>query len=361
MKSNRTCVTAAIGLAAVLLTSFIACGNDNNINDPDPTALDTIPPASITDLAVYHRFPESISIIWTAPGDDGMEGRASQYDLRYSRHPISEQTWGTAVQWPDEPPPKQPGLRQSMLVYDLESSTDYYFAIKTIDDASNVSALSNRILGRTLPEDDPPASSPDLRSITLDETSIMLIWTVQGDDDTLGQASQYDIRYAEGAFGPLDWETAILARDLPAPKSPGEKDTVIVSGLLPDTNYRFALKTGDEVPNWSEISNVARALSFGEVLAISDRVFTPGDSMMIVFKATAEDKCTLRIKQSSSANCDPSWGFNKILLQALLPAGNYIYIYDFYNEDTGTYEPPYGFVVLCWGSTYMAGRSFSIQ
>jgi hypothetical protein len=361
MKSNRMCIAALLSLTAVVLAGFSACGNDGSLNDPDPTHTDTIPPATVTDLAVYLRFPEAISIIWTAPGDDGNDGTAEHYDIRYSDQPITEQTWETAVQWPDEPRPKDAGLQQGMLVHGLEPSSDYHFAMKTFDEASNASGLSNQLLGRTLPEDNPPAVTLDLLAITLDETSIMLTWTAQGDDDTLGLASQYDIRYAEGAFGALDWETATQIMDLPAPKSAGEPDTVIVIGLQPDTHYRFALKTADEVPNWSEMSNVARALSFGVLLATSDRIFSPGDSLVIVYKATADAKCTLRIKQSSGATCDPSWGFNEILVETWLPTGTYTYVYDFYNEDTGTYEPSYGFVVLCWGSDYLAARAFNMR
>lgn len=34
-------------------------------------------------------------------------------------------------------------------------------------------------------------------------------------------------------------------------------ETVTISGLLPAQTYYFALKAADEVPNWSEMSNVA--------------------------------------------------------------------------------------------------------
>lgn len=55
-----------------------------------------------------------------------------------------------------------------------------------------------------------------------------------GDDGTVGHASQYDIRYAEGAFGPLNWETATRVTDVSVPKSAGELDTLVVSGLKYD-------------------------------------------------------------------------------------------------------------------------------
>jgi len=249
-----------------------------------------------------------------------------------------------------------------MRVYGLEPSSDYHFAMKTYDEASNVSGLSNSIVGRTLPEDNRPATTSDLYAITLDETSFMLIWNTPGDDGMLGLASQYDVRYAQGAFGTFEWETATKIADLPTPKSAGELDTVIVSGLQADTHYRFALKTADEVPNWSEMSNVARGLSWGEVLATSGKMFTAGDTLVIVYRAPANAKCKLRIKQSSVETCEPPfWGHNEILVSDRLPAGTYTYFYDFYNEDTQTYEPPYGLVVLCWGTEFKSFQVFNFR
>jgi hypothetical protein len=37
----------------------------------------------------------------------------------------------------------------------------------------------------------------------------------------------------------------------------GSSETLTVTGLSPDTTYYFAMKTADEVPNWSGLSNVA--------------------------------------------------------------------------------------------------------
>jgi hypothetical protein len=364
MKLNCVYITALIGLVIFVLAGFGACGDDGSPSDPgdDPNHIDTTPPSAVTDLAIDLRFPEAISITWTAPGDDGNDGTAEQYDIRYSDQLITEQTWETDVQLSHEPRPIGAGLQQSMRVYGLEPSSDYHFAMKTYDEASNVSGLSNSIVGRTLPEDNRPATTSDLNPITLDETSFMLIWTTPGDDGMLGLASQYDVRYAQSAFGTFEWETATKLADLPTPKTAGELDTVIVSGLQADTHYRFALKTADEVPNWSGMSNVARGLSWGEVLATSGKMFTAGDTLVIVYRAPGEAKCTLRIKQSSVETCEPApWGYNEILVSDRLPAGTYTYFYDFYNENTQTYEPPYGLVFLCWGSEFKSFQVFNLR
>src|SRR5262249_53507445 len=41
--------------------------------------------------------------------------------------------------------------------------------------------------------------------------------------------------------------------------APGTHQSATVTGLSPSTTYYFAIKTGDEVPNWAPISNVVTA------------------------------------------------------------------------------------------------------
>lgn len=110
---------------------------------PPPPPADTTPPAAITDLTCSNPTFTSIDLSWTAPGDDGNSGTAASYDIRYSTEPISEQNWDLAIQITGEPTPAQAGSSQSMTVSGLVSGTTYYFAIKTSDEASNISGLSN--------------------------------------------------------------------------------------------------------------------------------------------------------------------------------------------------------------------------
>jgi hypothetical protein len=88
-----------------------------------------------------------VMLHWTAPGDDGGQGRASGYDIRYRPDdygPInSELRWAVSTQAVNEPMPSMAGNRDSMLVTGLNSGEGYYFAIKTYDDVGNYSGLSN--------------------------------------------------------------------------------------------------------------------------------------------------------------------------------------------------------------------------
>ncbi len=85
----------------------------------------------------------STTLTWTAPGDDGMAGRAQAYSLRYSTAPIVEANFNNATAVSGLPAPATSGSNESFTISGLAASTIYYFAIKTRDEAGNWSQLSN--------------------------------------------------------------------------------------------------------------------------------------------------------------------------------------------------------------------------
>lgn len=106
------------------------------------------------------------------------------------------------------------------------------------------------------PDNTSPADVTDLAAGNLTSTSIDLTWTALGDDGDTGTASQYDIRYSTSAIiTEADWEAAAQCTDEPSPSPAGTAESFTVTGLSPTTTYYFALKTADEVPNWSGLSN----------------------------------------------------------------------------------------------------------
>ena len=83
------------------------------------------------------------SIHWTAPGDDSLAGRATAYEMRYSRAPITEANFSLATKLFGLPLPASAGVTESFVVTGLYDSLTYYFAIKTADESGNWSGLSN--------------------------------------------------------------------------------------------------------------------------------------------------------------------------------------------------------------------------
>lgn len=110
---------------------------------------DVTAPAAIANLAAGSATSGSLQLTWTAPGDDGNTGTATGYDIRYSTSAITAGNWASATQATGEPAPAAAGTNQSFTVTGLSASTTYYFAMKTLDEASNASGLSNAASGTT--------------------------------------------------------------------------------------------------------------------------------------------------------------------------------------------------------------------
>lgn len=207
-------------------------------------------------LTAVSAAPNSVTLTWTAPGDDGNIGTATLYDIRYSTSPIDDSNWGQATQVTGEPSPQAAGSAESFDVTGLNPSTVYYFAIKTADEVPNWSPLSN-VIGRTTDaEQDAPANIVDLHVVQRNQTSILFGWTAPGDDGSTGTATTYDLRYWNTTITEINWDSAVQVTNEPTPGAAGTAETFTVTGLSENTNYFFAIRTADEVPNWSGLSNI---------------------------------------------------------------------------------------------------------
>ncbi|RCV64105.1 PKD repeat-containing protein [Methanophagales archaeon] len=115
----------------------------------------------------------------------------------------------------------------------------------------------------------PPAAVTDLATSDPSSHSITLTWTAPGDDEDTGTATKYDIRYSTSAITGANWDSAVQCTDEPTPQEAGSTETFTVTGLSPDKAYYFALKTADEVTNWSDISNSASGTTTEEQIELA--------------------------------------------------------------------------------------------
>lgn len=102
-----------------------------------------------------------------------------------------------------------------------------------------------------------PADVSNLSASGATASSINLSWTAPGDDGNTGTASGYDVRYSTNPITSANWGAAIQATGEPTPSAAGTNQSMTVSGLVSSTTYYFAMKSFDEVPNTSGLSNVA--------------------------------------------------------------------------------------------------------
>lgn len=138
------------------------------------TSGDATAPATIADLTVTGTTGTSISVRWTAPGDNGTTGTAATYDVRYSTSTITSSNWSGALQATGEPAPAVAGTSQSFTISGLSGSRTYYVAIKTTDDAGNISVLSN-VVNATTTDTVPPAPVRDLSRLDMPDASLEML------------------------------------------------------------------------------------------------------------------------------------------------------------------------------------------
>ncbi|UCD64598.1 MAG: VCBS repeat-containing protein [Candidatus Zixiibacteriota bacterium] len=102
------------------------------------------PPAKITDLTASDPdLAGNVTLTWTAPGDDGNEGTAAEYDLRYYWTEITPDNWASAAPLDGEPAPQEAGSTETFDLTDLMLSREYFFAIRTKDASGNWSEVSD--------------------------------------------------------------------------------------------------------------------------------------------------------------------------------------------------------------------------
>ncbi|MCK5127021.1 MAG: fibronectin type III domain-containing protein [candidate division Zixibacteria bacterium] len=252
------------------------------------------PPAAILTLSTNNVTSNSVGLYWLAPGADSITGTASTYDIRYSTSPIDDGNWGAATQVSGESSPQSPGSIESFTVNGLNSGVQFFFAIKTADAGNNWSGLSNVASTTTGAEQVAPDDISNFIIVSTLPNSVTLGWTASGDDGAVGTADRYEIRYAIWPITNMNWGAAAVAPNPPTPQAAGSPESHTVTGLISGATYYFAIKVADEVPNWSNLSNVVNTVT-GDNIApnpITDLAAIAGDNsgdLIISWTATGDD------------------------------------------------------------------------
>jgi lysyl endopeptidase len=104
---------------------------------------DSIPPAQPPNFRVTNVSSNSVTLRWTAPGDDSTSGTASEYLLRRrAEAPIRTRAdFERAQPVSNVPAPKPAGSSQSVTV-SLDPGKSYYFGLVALDKVKNASPLA---------------------------------------------------------------------------------------------------------------------------------------------------------------------------------------------------------------------------
>jgi hypothetical protein len=147
------------------------------------------------------------------------------------------------------------GAGDTFMVTTPGTHTIRYFSV---DNAGNESV--QKPLVKIVVDGTAPSAVTDLTAQSPTANTATLYWTAPGNDGTSGRASTYDLRYSLSPIDSSNFATAIKL-SVPSPQNSGIGESFIVGGLNPSATYYFALKTADEAPNWSELSNLVTAVT----------------------------------------------------------------------------------------------------
>jgi len=272
-------------LCILLALVVVGCDDDHGSR----TASDSTPPRRVEDLALQAG-PDSSLLTWTAPGDDGVGGRAAEYDVRYAAAVLLEEEWQDATPLL-APSPKWAGESESLWVSAMPAGA-WHIGLRAADEVPNWSAISNQVV-LSVADQEPPGRVTDLRAGLVTMRSVVLTWTAPGDDGAVGRALAYDLRYSEDPITDETWESALPALDLPAPAASGAAEEHVIGDLESGRTYYFAVKAIDAAGNIAELSNVLeRVTAYIQRLTRStspygalDPAWSP-DGQRILFRAS---------------------------------------------------------------------------
>lgn len=335
-----------IGIAFLALSLFLQVGlvfvSNTSAAGSDSLTLrvtcDGIPPASIMDLVASPGINVGeIALAWTTPGDNGWVGRLPgyPYKVKYDTRSVAElggtttSWWNLAAnEWPQGWSALDPGEWDDdpTLHYlaGLTPGITYYIGIRAIDKVGN-EALNNNVASAMAKEDDttPPAAVTDLVATPgVGNDRIDLSWTAPGDDGWQGMATKYIIKYATyninaGNFGSI---TDVKERSVTV--SGGGPDSETITGLASDTLYYFAIKTEDEVPNVSDISNIATAKAGEDSLPPREPAGIKG--ILSADRKTMSISWSVVTKNEDGTPCEDLAGYN--IYRASFLDGEYILV-----------------------------------
>jgi hypothetical protein len=111
--------------------------------------LDDEAPAAVSDLAVVDAAATQVTLRWTATGDDGHDGTANSYELRWATFPIDESNFSAATLAPTGAPLPAGSLETAIVA--VPPDTTVWFALVVRDEQLNTSPLSNVVSVTTPP------------------------------------------------------------------------------------------------------------------------------------------------------------------------------------------------------------------
>ncbi len=146
----------------------------------------------------------------------------------------------------------------SVTLSGLSPQTTYNFRVKSKDATGNSAESSNNtFITLATPDTIAPVAVSSLSATSVTQSSAVISWIAPGNDDGVGIANSYDIRYSINPITTSNWASATQATGEPTPQIAGDTQSYTIIGLSPATMYYVAIKATDATGNTANLSNVS--------------------------------------------------------------------------------------------------------
>src|SRR5262249_54526012 len=119
------------------LRAFDRSGNASEVSNDAVITIRLVSPAATTDLRAIATSDTSVTLRWTASGEDGTTGRATLYELRGANQPISDANFAAAPLQRTVTATVDAGGTETLMFHPLERGKRYWFALKAYDAVDN--------------------------------------------------------------------------------------------------------------------------------------------------------------------------------------------------------------------------------
>ena len=228
----------------------------------------------LAEIEVFSPVPvtNGLALLWTAPGADLQVGTASKYFVRYATTEIlDDDDFDNATPVPDQdvPGPQAAGSPESLTLTGLPPEQLLWFAVKTEDESSNVSQLSNVIQASTPGSPPGPITGLQVLNGLATGSSITLEFVEppnDAGDNGSGPVDHYEVGCSTSAInGVGDFEALAPFGPGPSPVNPGNTLAFEVTGLANQTTYSCAVRAVDPGGLMSALSAVVLANTLDKV------------------------------------------------------------------------------------------------
>lgn len=174
---------------------------------------DVISPNIVSDLQIVATGMGHVDLKWSAVGDDGLNGYASRYELRWAETDIqNEADWAAANRSPGSLVRADNASQLSTSLRDIPFETHGFIVVRAIDNVGNVGELSPSVTFSTRPVH----KILDHAGDTLDGTSADGPWGLEQSDSGTVISDSPNNQYQNNAdstlvFDPLSVETPELS------------------------------------------------------------------------------------------------------------------------------------------------------